>query len=220
MHFDLPLAEEKVKQRQVITLHLIVSFALMTTGLFLLLLKSFFSTLPAEKVASLMSFTISKGWGIVILLAGMGLMAVILAKSGWLTDKKVNRTVRAVELMVILSLSAFAVMNELYTPALLYGLIAAAILFAIYWESVSDNTLYIHINDKGIKLPLTSRKKFVEWWEIEQVLLRFGILTIDCHDNRLFQWNIGSVNFDKEELKRFCSEHIAANKEKRKKYAW
>ena len=198
MHFDLPLAEEKVKQRQVITLHLIVSFALMTTGLFLLLLKSFFSTLPAEKVASLMSFTISKGWGIVILLAGMGLMAVILAKSRWLTDKKVNRTVRAVELMVILSLSAFAVMNELYTPALLYGLIAAAILFAIYWESVSDNTLYIHINDKGIKLPLTSRKKFVEWWEIEQVLLRFGILTIDCHDNRLFQWNIGSVNFDKE----------------------
>ena len=220
MHFDLPLAEEKVKQRQVITLHLIVSFALMTTGLFLLLLKSFFSTLPAEKVASLMSFTISKGWGIVILLAGMGLMAVILAKSRWLTDKKVNRTVRAVELMVILSLSAFAVMNELYTPALLYGLIAAAILFAIYWESVSDNTLYIHINDKGIKLPLTSRKKFVEWWEIEQVLLRFGILTIDCHDNRLFQWNIGSVNFDKEELQRFCSEHIAANKEKRKKYAW
>jgi hypothetical protein len=220
MHFDLPLAEEKVKQRQVITLHLIVSFALMTTGLFLLLLKSFFSTLPAEKVASLMSFTISKGWGIMILLAGVALMGVILVKSRWLMDKKINRTVRAVELAVILSLCGFAGMKELYTPALLYGLIAAAILFAIYWESVSDNTLYIHINDKGIKLPLTSRKKFIEWWEIEQVLLRFGILTIDCHDNRLFQWNIRSVNFDKEELKRFCSEHIAANKEKRKKYAW
>jgi hypothetical protein len=220
MHFDLPLAEEKVKQRQVITLHLIVSFTLMATGIFLLLLKTFLNTLPLDKVAALMSFTISKAWGISILVTGLLLMTMILTKSKWLLQKKVNRNVRAVELVIILCLASFAAINELLTPAILYGLIGGAILFAIYWEGVSDNTLYIHINEKGIKLPLTSRKKFLEWWEIDQVLLRFGILTIDCHDNRLFQWNIKSLNFDKEDLKRFCTEHIAASKKKRKTYAW
>lgn len=220
MHFDLPLAEEKVKQRQVITLHLIVSFTLMGTGVFSLLLKSFFATLPPEKVAVLMNFTLSKGWGIGILVLGIALIAMILTKSRWLLQKEINKKVRGVELIIMLGLAGFAAINEMYVPALLYGLVAAAIVFAIYWEGVSDNTLYIHINDKGIKLPLTSRKKFLEWWEIDQVLLRFGILTIDCHDNRLFQWNIQTLNFDKEDLKRFCSEHIAESREKRKNYAW
>ena len=220
MQFELPLAEEKVKRRQVITLHLIVGFTLITTGLFLLLLKVYLGSIPESTAATLLRFDISVGWAVLIGLAGAGLLSTVLTKSQWLLKQNVNRNMRLLEIAIVFVLCLFAAFNELPVPATLYGVILAASLFAIYWEGVSDTTLYIQFNDKGIRLPLTSRKKFIEWWEIERVLLKFGIITIDCHDNRLFQWNIKTVNFDKEDFQRFCTEQIAENKEKRKKYEW
>lgn len=220
MVFELPLAEEKVKRHQVISLHLIVTFTLIASGAFLAFIQYLINSLSGDQRAVFTQLTLPTAWGSAILLSGFGLLAVLLFKSKWLTDKKANRALRIVELAVLLCFASFAAMVGLTVPAAVYGLIAAAILFAIYWESVSDNTLYIHIDERGIRLPLTSRKRFLEWWEVENVLLRFGVLTIDCHDNRLFQWNIKTISFDKDAFQRFCMEHIAESKEKRKKYVW
>lgn len=220
MVFELPLAEEKVKRHQVISLHLIVAFTLIATGAFLAFVQYLIDSLSGDQRAVFTQLTLPTAWGSAILLVGFGLLAVLLFKSKWLTEKKTNRMLRIVELAVMLCFASFAAMVGLKVPVAVYGLIAAAILFAIYWESVSDNTLYIHIDERGIRLPLTSRKRFLEWWEVENVLLRFGVLTIDCHDNRLFQWNIKTISFDKESFQRFCTEHIAESREKRKKYMW
>ncbi len=218
MVFELPLAEEKVKRQQVVTLHLIVSFAFVATGVLLFLLQYL-----AEKISPGVApagFLHAGIWGTFILLAGIVLFGLVLFRSGWLIEKKVNRLLRITELALLLCFASFAAITHLFIPAMIYGLIAAAILFAIYWESVSDNTLYIYIDERGIRLPLTSRKRFLDWWEVERIILRFGVLTIGCHDNRLFQWNINAITFDKEDFQRFCADHIAANKEKRKKYVW
>ena len=220
MSFELPLAEEKVKRQQVITLHLIVTFALIATGILLLLIHVLLNSLSGSQRDALMSFTLPSVWGVVVLIGGLGLLGVLLFKSRWVTEKQNNRVFRIVELGILLCMASFAAINHLMVPAGIYGVIAGAILFAIYWEGVSDNTLYIHVDERGIKLPLTSRKRFLEWWEVENVLLRFGVLTIDCHDNRLFQWNIKTINFDKDQFHRFCVEHISVSREKRKKYVW
>jgi hypothetical protein len=220
MVFELPLAEEKVKRQQVITLHLIVTFILLATGALLLLIQYLLNSLSGDQREAFNRLTLPTAWGSVVLLAGVALLGLLLFKNKWLTDRKPNRILRIVELGVLLCFASFAAMQQLIVPAVIYGIVAAAILFAIYWESVSDNTLYIHLDERGIRLPLTSRKRFLEWWEVENVILRFGVLTIDCHDNRLFQWNIKTISFDKEEFQRFCNEHIAESKEKRKKYVW
>lgn len=220
MGFELPLAEEKVKRQQVITLHLIVTFTLIATGILLLLLQVLLNSLSGDHRAALVTVTLPNALGVVVLLAGLSLLGVLLFKNRWLTEKKNNRIFRIVELAVLLCMASFAAINQLMVPASIYGVVAGAILFAIYWESVSDNTLYILVDERGIKLPLTSRKRFLQWWEVENVLLRFGVLTIDCHDNRLFQWNIKTINFDKDQFHRFCVEHISVSREKRKKYVW
>ena len=220
MVYELPLAEEKVKRQQVITLHLIVTFTLIATGAFLLLVQYMLHSLSGDKRQAITQLTLPSGSGIIVLISGILLFILLIFKNAWVTEKKNNRVLRIAELAVLLCFASFAAMNDLMIPAAIYGIVAGAILFAIYWESVSDNTLYIHIDEKGIRLPLTSRKRFLEWWEIENVLLRFGVLTIDCYDNRLFQWNIKTISFSKEDFQRFCSEHIAQSREKRKKYAW
>jgi len=220
MVFELPLTEEKVKRQQVIALHLIVSFTLVTTGVFLILIQYLVNSLSGDERAAFSFLMLPAGVGLLVLLAGIALTVLVISKSVWLTGKKANKYMRIAELVVLLAFAAFALSKGFKIPAVIYGLVSAAILFAFYWESVSDNTLYITIDERGIKLPVTSRKRFLEWWEVEQVLLRFGVLTIDCCDNRLFQWNIHSTGFDKENFQRFCMERIAESKEKRKKYAW
>jgi len=192
----------------------------MATGVFLLLVQYMLNSLNGSQRTAFTAITLPVGAGLAVLLGGFALLALLIFKNKWLTEKKTNRIVRAVELAILLCFAGFAAMNKLAVPAIIYGLVAAAILFAVYWESVSDNTLYIEVDKRGIRLPITSRKRFLEWWEVDNVLLRFGVLTIDCHDNRLFQWNIQTISFDKESFQRFCSEHIAESKEKRKKYVW
>ena len=96
----------------------------------------------------------------------------------------------------------------------------AAVLFSIFWERDGSNSLLIKIDNEGVKLPLTARRRQIDWRDIEQVLLRFGTLTINCHDNRLYQWTIGNTNVNSKDLEQFCSQQIEEGKAKRDKNDW
>jgi hypothetical protein len=220
MNFRLPLIEEKVNRQQVIAMHLIVSFVLLVTGAFILSYRSFLNNIPADKRLKLVDFPISMKWGVVIALGGLLLLGMVVFKNHFLDDKKKNVTVRFLELIILLSFITYAIITSAWMPAVIYGIVTGAILFSIYWENATDNTLYIDIDEKGIRLPITSRRKTLAWWEIEQVLLRFSILTIDCQDNRLFQWNIRETELDKEKFEQFCKQQVTTNKEKRQKRVW
>lgn len=215
----MALAEEKVKRQQVITLHLVVSFTLVITGVFVLLWRYFTTGLPADK-AALIGFSLPGWLGSACLMGGLLLLGFILFRSQTFLNRIPNRNIRAAELLVLLCFASYAAIHGFLLPALIYGVLSGALFFAIYWESVSDNTLYIGVDERGIRLPVTARKRFLAWHEVESVLLRFGILTIDCYDNRLFQWNIKTITFDKDQFQKFCLEHIMTHKEKHKQLEW
>ena len=220
MNFELPLTEEKVKRQQVITLHLIVTFTLLATSVCLLLVRFLINSLSEEQRSQLQGFSLPVSRSILVGMAGLALLGLLLFRNAWLTSPRINRIVRFAELFMVLGMASFAAYYGMMVAALIFGVVSAAVFFAVYWEGIADNTLYISVSERGIRLPVTYRKKFLDWWEVEQVLLRFGVVTIDCCDNRLFQWNIRDINFDKEYFQRFCLEQITASREKRRKYAW
>jgi hypothetical protein len=208
MNFRLPLVEEKLKRQQVIALHLIVSFVLIASGAFAFLYQYFLTNIPPEKRVKVIEMPFSLQWGAFILLAGFALLALIIFKNSLLMNQSKNVMFRIVELLVMVGFGAFAVINSYWMPAAIFGIVAGAIVFSLFWEGSRDNTLYIDINERGIKLPITSRRRQLSWEEINQVLFRFGILTIDCEDNRLFQWNIRETALDKEKFEQFCKEQV------------
>ena len=224
MHFEFPLAEERVKRKQVISLHLVVTFALIATGVFLLLVQYLIDHLPVAGQEgyqmALASYNGSGMLGMVSLGLGILLPVFLVLRKSWFSGKKTNQALRITELLLMVTLGTMAAVHGFMIPALIYAMITGAILFAIYWESITDNILYVHINEDGVRLPPTCRKKHLHWNEVEQVIYRFGILTIDCYDNRLFQWNIRETSFDKSDFNAFCTEHIARNKRSQKELAW
>lgn len=219
MNFELPLTEVKVKKQQIIALHLTICFALIVTGI-LLLTFQYIQHLATFKDAPLILLHPQKWHGYITILAGIILLITVVRKSNWLLQQKNNRLLRILEFIIIASFAIVALLHELNVPAGIYTLLSIAIIYALFYEASSGVPLVIIIHDKGIKLPATSRKRDLQWWEVQKLILRHSVLTIDCYDNRLFQWNIANPTIDVTLLEEFSKKHIAANSEKHKKMDW
>ncbi len=203
MEYELQLVDEKVKMHQVTALHLICSFAFIGAG----------------SIIYLFNDTI-KPWGIVVMLAGFSLLALILFKNKTITAPRANNYFHIAELVVTVTLAVYATAMKWVVPQGIFGILSAALIFALFWERKGNAIQYINVSTAGISLPFESRKRSLNWTEVEQVLLRFGTLSIDCVDNRLFQWNVREIPFSANEFEAFCSKLIEENRVKRIKDDW
>lgn len=199
MSYDLLLAEEKTKRHQVTALHLTCAMAFTGTGG---VIYKYSQAITA--------------WGLGLLIAGMLLLVITMAKNKWVTSPASNIYVRMAEAAIAATVAIYSAIQGWYLPLGIFGILAGAVLFAIYWERAADKLQYIHVDENGIKLPVTSRRRFIAWSEVEQVLLRHGTLSVDCADNRRFQFTMKNTATDKETFEAYCSKQIGANKEKKK----
>jgi hypothetical protein len=220
MNFILPLTEERVKPEHKITLHLFVVFVLIATGAFLLLLQYLLQGISILHNDQLKQLHVPSGLGIIVLLSSFFLLGMTLFKSKWLLQASINKWFRIIEGIIMMALSVAAFTTQLTMPSVLFGLLALVLFFAFFGENGKSNQLIIEVAELGIKFPVTARKKGLAWWEVEQILLRFGTITINCHDNRLYQWQLGKIDFDIAIFEQFCSIQIEAHREDRKKYVW
>jgi hypothetical protein len=200
MTFELLLPEERVKPHQVMALHLMAALAMAGSGA---VLKLFY---PPAAI-----------WSLVLAIAGVALLLYALFRNKQIIKPAINRTLRVMELLVLGGLALFFTYMRWTPPAVVFGILTAAVVFAIFWESGQGKGQIILIDGDGIKLPASSRRRSIIWPEIERVILRHGILTIDCVDNRLYQWNIGNPGINTTEFDSFCFAHIEAGKKKRVK---
>jgi hypothetical protein len=198
MMFELMLPQVRAKHHQVTALHLMAALAMIGSGAVLRQLYP-----PAAM------------WSLVLGGTGIVLLFFTMFRNKWLTDGKANRTIRILELLLMAGLSLFFIYKQWTPPAVMFGVLAAAMLFALFWEQKANNVQTIRIDEQGIKLPMTSRKRSISWPEVQKVILRFGILTIDCEDNRLYQWDIAATDIDKELFETFCYAQVEAGKKKR-----
>ena len=202
MVYDLPLVEEKVKPHQVTTLHLICALAFIGTGAIIVVYNY---TIPV--------------WGGALLLAGILLLALTIFKNKWLTGKKINPLARIAELLISIVIAIYSVTQQWKFPIGMFSALSAGLLFALYWERKKGGVLYVHIDDNGLTLPVV-RKRSLSWADVDQVVYRFGTLTINCADNHLFQWNIADPEFDNEIFEAFCAAKIEENRSKRRNDEW
>jgi hypothetical protein len=198
MVYDLPVEEEKVKLHQVTALHLVCAFAFIGTGV----------------IIAVYNYTIPM-YGGALLVAGIVLLGLTILKNKWLTGRKVNFICRILEVLIAAWVAIYSAVQHWKFPEGIFAAISLAVLFAMYWEQATSGKLSILVGDDGVKLPVTSRKRFIPWTEIEQVSLRFGTLSIECIDDRLFQYSLSIPNSDDEVFEAWCVARVDENKSKR-----
>lgn len=197
MTFELLLAEGKVKPQQITALHLLSAFALLGTGS---VFYFFYSPM--------------KWWGEGLLAGGILLLLVALFRNKWLLQPQVNRVFRILELMIALCLTSYMAMERLWAPTAMFGILSVVLLLAFFWEKGSGDQ-FIYVTEDGIRLPFSSRKRLIEWREVDSIIHKFGTLTINCEGNKLYQWNIKKARFDNTAFESFCNQQTEAHRSKR-----
>ncbi|MBX2907487.1 MAG: hypothetical protein KF744_15690 [Taibaiella sp.] len=203
MVYDLPVSGTKVKPQQLTALHLFSGLAFLGTG----------------AILYRYNFELT-GWGMTLILFGLTLMSVTIVKNKWLTGNGVNVLVRIVELLVAISIALLSFREQWKFPIAIFSVLVAVLVFSLYWERGANQQLYVSVDEAGVHMPVTSRKRFVPWVEADQVLLRYGILSIDCLDNKLYQFNISGPFTDIDDFNNYCAAKVAEYVPARVKNEW
>ena len=145
--------------------------------------------------------TIANGftkWGPFIL----SILAMLSLYLGWnLKQPKERQTLYAP--FLFFSLAWFA------TPYPWFGF---ANLFYELLDATSRRKLLVHVFDNKIIYPSEFRKN-IRWTEINNVVLKDGILSIDFKNNKLIQQYIDdqSTNIDEKEFNDFCKSRLTTD---------
>jgi hypothetical protein len=210
MQFSVPLKEPRVKPHQVLALHLMAAVAFLMVGILLWGVSGYIKS----------GHNNLKLYGGFLAILGFLTTVCILFRSKLFFNPAFNRVFRIIEFLVAAAISLGAATEKLYVPSVMFGIISATALFALYWESTKHKTLHIQVGTEGITLPASARNKLISWPDTEKVILRYGTLTIDCLDNRLYQWTVADVNFDTDSFEAFCNAQIESGKSARDTNNW
>lgn len=224
MRFDIPLAEQKIKPHQVTALHLMVGFALVATGAFIisvffaLTFKPFsWDPLPEDAVVNIHLLLL---WEYIMIAVGLLILSLSFFKNKWLLKPGNNKALRRLELLLCVTLTVYSALTAAWVITAIFGLLAAAIIYSFTVESAGGKQPTVIVDDSGIKPPVMAKRRYINWAETEKVLLRHGTLTINLVDNRLYQWITTANDIDTKEFELFCSAQIEAARKNRKKYDW
>lgn len=222
MTFELPLSEERVKSYQVTALHLFVAFILVVTAAVVLAGYYSVSRMELEKAMQFRTLLYyGQAAGLALMIVGLGLLSIILFKHRTLSNSPVgNLILRIFELLLLIGLMVLSIISHVTVPAIVYGVLAATVVFAIYWERMAGNPLIIKVDQSGIRLPVNSRRRSINWVDVDYVLLRFNTLTLNMHDNSMMQYSVGNIDFEKEIFDVYCIRQIEKAKEKGIKNDW
>ena len=103
----------------------------------------------------------------------------------------------------IFGISAFVWMKEGFWP------ISILLVLFIVLDIIAHKKLVVHVTDKTIIVPYILQKA-IEWNELNNVLLKDGLLTIDFKNNKLFQHLIlnSDEDINEKEFNEFCRHRL------------
>lgn len=190
------------------TLHLMLAIALCGLGLGFMIIFWFL-------------YRPFAGFGLGCFLGGLSIGTIAILNKRWLTKGKRSLILRVVEIALFAAGAAiFAAAGQLI-PALVFAAIGALIGLATAYETRQPVRSKIRIDEKGILLPKGMTTRLISWVEVEELILRHSILSIELSGNRLIQRTIENNHPDASALETFSAEQIRLHaRERAENAAW
>jgi hypothetical protein len=144
------------------------------------------------------------------------LFAVFFRNKQWLQNAKAAKWIRLFCIVANLKVSILFLLSNWWLAAAIAALLLGAQLFALILQRKIGQPLSTQFATDQIILPASARRRTLAWTEVNRVLLRHGILTIDCVNNVLYQWPIDQMPaFSADELEAFSIAQIELAKPNR-----
>jgi hypothetical protein len=182
------------------TLHLMLAFVLFGLGAGCLVLYWFTAVSPKFTAA----YTPFAVFGTCSLLAGIAIAAVAVFNKKWLMNGRRSAALRVIEVGLIGSAALVFLLAGQKIPAAIFGIVASLITIAAFWEAQKPAARTIVINESGISMQHGGGKLY-RWSEIESVILRHSILSVELIGNRLMQRAVVDSDIDGGALETYCA---------------
>lgn len=208
--FEIPILEKGVKRNQVTAIHLMA-------GLLLIAMSSITLVVPDGLKAE--ARPLLNTMGIVYMISGGLILVVSIFFNKKVIQKKANLALRLLEILLFLPIFVYSLIQQWYLPATYAAAAILAILLAYYWEKRGVRTKKAIINETGVHLPLSGTTKSFPWQDINKLMFRHRILTIDCKNNRLIQLNVPNEPDNnalptQSAIEKYSNQQIIVNKNK------
>jgi hypothetical protein len=206
MQYVLPLTPaETSSTRRMTTLHLMLALVLCGIGAGSFVLY-WFTFMSPKFSSAYQPFAVLGGASMV---AGLAIATVAMFYKNWLMQGKRSFWLRALEVIILGGASATFALAGQKRPAMLFAGVAVAIILAAIWELRKPAPQKAIIDEHGISLPKSGFTHLIRWNEIENVLVRHGILSIELSGNRLVQRCINEgASFDPGTIEDFSQTFI------------
>lgn len=204
--FRITISQNRVKRHQVTALHLMVGFLLLLMGV---VTWGIPSAIKTESFAFLDMAGIAYAvFGLCLILVSVFFNRRVIQNPGG------NQLLRVIETLVLLSILAYTLLQKWYLP---FGYSLAALLvivFAFLWEKDAQSEKVVLVSERGVYIPGFFKSQNLPWQDISRVMIKHSILTVDCHNNHLYQFAVTDVAADEPEepLSVFSMRMIAAHK--------
>jgi len=180
---------------------------------FLLLVMGFLTWLVPDSVKQ-QEFSFLNNAGLAYSLLGLAILVICIFFNKKVLQGRGNFMLRVLELAALTPVIIYSLIQKWYLPAAYSGAAFIGIVLAYYLEKNGKKSRIAVFNDEGAHIPGLGSKSHMPWKDLERVLMRHRILTIDCKDNKLFQLDIETVpgNFSAEDFEAYCKVQVEAKK--------
>ncbi|RYD52852.1 MAG: hypothetical protein EOP52_01520 [Sphingobacteriales bacterium] len=211
--FQFVIGATHQPRRQTLALHLLISFVLFAVGIFCLVMYWFTGISPNFKMAI-------GAFGFFGALCFAGGIAVYALSISVVRRARYATLLRVLELLLLAGGAVLFFLNDWIVPAVLSGILAGLAIVAALYEIKTPADTVIQISGEGVFRKAGLKSTHLRWRELQQVLYRRSILTIDCVDNRLYQYPVQAPQIDGPLFEAFCADQIAQALPDRQKANW
>ncbi len=134
--------------------------------------------------------------------ATLATLWILLKRSKLLKQVEVNQVLRLFEIGFLGIASSFFYHQQLWLGALLFGAVGAFLLVLLLVEYQMFSERFIELNEREIILPQLFFKRRIPWQNIENVILKYNLLTIEFKDNNFAQQQVFH-KYDEYEMQLF-----------------
>jgi len=206
-NYRITTRQHRIKKHQVTALHLMIGFLLFMMGLVTWLVPG---TVKTERFAFLDII------GIAYSAAGLLLIVIAVFLNRKVIQNPIrNQALRIIEILLLLTILVYTIIQQWYLPLGYSSVALAVIIFAYFWERNAHAARILTIDSQGVRVPGFFRNLTLAWQDVSRIILRHAVLTIDCHNNRLYQFDVTQVSPDEgspEPFHSFCEAMIATHR--------
>lgn len=203
--YTLHVRGKAIKKNQITGLHIMLGLLFLFIGILSLAGEA---ARPSENASVLADWWVF-GFG------GLLLIISIFFNKKILQVRELNYTLRLLEFVTLLLILIYSYRHQFFLQFTYIGTALIALVLTTVWEKRSEKFTPVILDSEGIRIGHFLRPRKLNWSEIQRVIFKHGILTIDCRNDRLFQYPVSAPlsPLDREALEfaeRSIREHAHA----------